>query len=423
MTHKRFFYADPGLTDNLGHHANNCRFITREARSRGMDVKILSFSTIEAGLKAELDAIPHFRALTAWLSDGDPICGWLNAFHVVAEITREDLARIGDIGPEDVMYFSSALPAQLFALAQWMGAMPRNKLPLVVVEFGIDPGVDIVHGPEGVVYGFRDPRADGRAILYRSAAARIPAAVAPWLQMITFDQASSASFCSVLGRRVGVLPTPHVATTPRRSRSGKRPVTVAVLGNQRPEKGYQFMPEVARSLLQSNPEIRILCHNANPEAMRETQEDLHEIAAKDPRLVMDERLAGGEVWQQLLDASDLVILPYASPRFAISYSAVAVEAIANAIPLVVPAGTTMARLVQEFGGAGTSFDQADAPSIVEAAQRALDRFDSLATMAYSGSELWGHVHGPRNLLDALLALAPKVTDVPGVQFPITIAAA
>jgi hypothetical protein len=132
--------------------------------------------------------------------------------------------------------------------------------------------------------------------------------------MIFGSQApSSASFCSVLGRHVGVLPTPHVATTPPRSRSGKRPVTVSVLGNQRPEKGYQFMPEVARSLLQSNPDIRILCHNANPDAMRETQEDLHEIAAKNPRLIMDERLACGEVWQQLLDASDLIILPYASP--------------------------------------------------------------------------------------------------------------
>jgi glycosyltransferase involved in cell wall biosynthesis len=280
-----------------------------------------------------------------------------------------------------------------------------------------------VQGPEGLVYSFRDPRSDARGILYRSAAARIPPAVLPWLQMITFDQGSSASFSSVLGKHVGVLPTPHVATTLRRSRSGKRPITVAVLGNQRPEKGYQFMPEVARKLLQSNTDIKILCHNGNPDAMRETQEDMHEIAAKDQRLVMDERMAGGAVWQQILDSSDLIVLPYASPRFAISYSAIAVEAIANAIPLVVPASTSMARLVQEFGGAGTTFDCADAPSIADAVQRALERFDQLASMAYAGSDLWGHVHGPGNLLDAMLALAPKGAGVPGTQFPITIVAA
>jgi hypothetical protein len=420
MTPKRFFYADPGLTDNLGHHANNCRHITREARSRGWDVSVLSFANIDADLRAELGAVPFFRALTGWLNDGDPICGWLNAFHIVAEITREDLGRIGEVGPGDVMYFSSALPAQLFALAQWMGALRRDRLPLVVAEFGIDPGADLQQGPQGPVYNVRDPRIDARAILYRSAAARIPAPVAPWLQMITFDPASSAAFCAVLGRHVGVLPTPHVAAAARRPRSGKRPITVAVLGNQRPEKGYQFMPEVARSLLQSNPDIRILCHNANPSMMRETQEDLHAIAASEPRLVIDERLAGGEIWQQLLDASDLILLPYASPRFAVSYSAIAVEAVANAIPLVVPAGTSMARLMQEFGGAGTSFDRPDALVIVEAVQRALDRFDLLAATACSGADLWEHVHGPRNMLDALLALAPQA---PPIQHSITIAAA
>jgi glycosyltransferase involved in cell wall biosynthesis len=420
MSPKRFFYADPGLTDNLGHHANNCRHITREARARGWEVTVLSFANIDAALREELGAVPFFRALTAWLSDGDPICGWLNAFHIVAEITREDLARIHDIGPGDVMYFSSALPAQLFALAQWMGALPRERLPLVVTEFGIDPGADLQQSPQGPVYAVRDPRCDARAILYRSAAARIPGPVAPWLHMITFDPASSAAFCAVLGKHVGVLPTPHVATSARRPRSGKRPVTVAVLGNQRPEKGYQFMPEVARSLLQSNPDLRILCHNANPSMMRETQEDLHEIAGKEPRLVMDERLAGGEAWQQVLDACDIILLPYASPRFAFSYSAIAVEAIANAIPLVVPAHTTMARLVQEFGGAGTAFDRAEAPAIADAVQRALDRFDVLAAMACSGADLWEHVHGPSNMLDAMLALAPQA---PAIHLPITIAAA
>jgi hypothetical protein len=420
MSPKRFIYADPGLADNLGHHANNCRHIVGEARSRGWDVTVLAFANIEAALQAELGAIPFFRALTAWLNDGDPICGWLNAFHIVAAITREDLSRIGDIGPGDVVYFSSALPAQLFALAQWMGALQRDRLPLVVTEFGIDPGADIQQGPHGLVFAVRDPRVDARAILYRTAAARIPGPVLPHLQMITFDRASSAAFCAVLGRHVGVLPTPHVATSARRCRGGKRPITIAVLGNQRPEKGYQFMPEVAKSLLRSNPDIRILCHNANPSAMRETQEDLHAIAAQEPRLVMDERLAGGAVWQELLDASDLILLPYASPRFAISYSAIAVEAIANGIPLVAPAGTSMARLMQEFGGAGASFERPEAPAIAEAVQRALDRFDDLAGMASSGAELWEHVHGPRNMLDALLALAPQA---PAAEFPITIAAA
>jgi glycosyltransferase involved in cell wall biosynthesis len=420
MSVKRFFYADPGLCDNLGHHANNCRFIAGEARRRGLDVNVLSFAEIDPALRTELGAIPFFRALSAWLSDGDPICGWLNAFHVSSEITREDLSRIADIGPDDVMYFSSALPAQLMALAQWMGALRRDRLPLVAVEFGIDPGVDVQQVPNGLSLVFRDPKVDSRALLYRSAASRIPPAITSHLHMITFDQASSATFSAVMGKHVGVLPTPHVAGKPGRCRAGTRPITISVLGNQRPEKGYQFMPEVAQRLLRANVDIRIVCHNANPGAMQQVQQSLRALAGTDPRLILDERLAGGEVWQELLDASDLILLPYASPRFAMSYSAIAVEAIANAVPLVVPTGSSMARLVQEFGSAGTTFDQADPHSIVDATQRALGRFDQLATAALTGSELWGHMHGPRNLLDAILALAP---GTPGETFSTAVAAA
>src|ERR1700758_3547223 len=105
MTARRFIYVDPGLRDNLGHHANNCRVITQEFRARGFETTVLAFCNIEPGLQAELGAVPFFRAMTAWMSDGDPICGWLNGFNISSEITREDLARIADdIRPDDVIY-------------------------------------------------------------------------------------------------------------------------------------------------------------------------------------------------------------------------------------------------------------------------------------------------------------------------------
>ena len=87
------------------------------------------------------------------------------------------------------------------------------------------------------------------------------------------------------------------------------------------------MPEVAQRLLQSDSEIRLLCHNADPAAMKEVQQALRALSATEPRLILDERLADDRVWAQLLDASDLIICPYTSSRFAISYSAIAVEAV------------------------------------------------------------------------------------------------
>jgi glycosyltransferase involved in cell wall biosynthesis len=403
MTIGRLVYVDPGLRDNLGHHANNCRAIVGESRSRGIDTAILAFTGIDAELRAELRAIPFFRVMTPWMNDGDPICGWLNAFHIGAEATREDLSRISDIAANDVVYLSSALPAQLMGVVGWMATLPPNRVPHVVVEFGIDPGLDPQPGGKGG-FSIRDPRVDPRATLFRFTASRILESVAPRLHMMTFDESSSAAFRALMSKPVGVLPTPRIAVAPRH-RKGRRPITVAVLGHQRPEKGYQLMPEVAQRLLQSDSEIRVLCHNADPAGMKEVQLALRALAATEPRLILDERLAGDQVWAQLLDASDLIICPYTSNRFAISYSAIAVEAVANGIPLVVPVGSTMARLVQEFGGAGAAFDRPEPSSIVTATRRALDRFDHLAGLAEVGMGLWAQIHGPRNLLDAMLGLA------------------
>lgn len=410
MTIGRFVYVDPGLRDNLGHHANNCRAIAGEFRSRGVDTAILAFAHLDATLRAELQAIPFFRVSTPWLSDGDPICGWLNGFHIAAEATREDLARISDIGADDIVYLSSALPAQLMGLVGWMASLAPNRVPKAVVEFGIDPGLDLQPG-NGTSLSIRDPRVDSRGTLFRFVACRIPESLAPRLHMMTFDENSSAAFTALMGKPVGMLPTPRIAAAPR-SRKGKRPITVAVLGHQRPEKGYQFMPEIAQRLLQSDRDIRLLCHNADPRGMKEAQQALRALAASEPRLLLDERLADDDVWTQLLDASDLIICPYVSPRFAFSYSAIAVEAVAHGIPLVVPAATSMARLLQEFGGAGTMFDQSEATSIVKATQRALDRFDQLAAIADVAVGLWEQIHGPRRLVDAILAL--PVTPAPRV---------
>jgi glycosyltransferase involved in cell wall biosynthesis len=413
MTIGRLVYADPGLRDNLGHHANNCRAIVGESRSRGIDTAILAFRGIDADLRAELRAIPFFRVMTPWMNDGDPICGWLNAFHIGAEATREDLSRINDIAANDLVYLSSALPAQLMGVVGWMATLAPNRVPHVVVEFGIDPGVDPQPDGKGAAFSIRDPRVDPRATLFRFTASRILERIAPRLHMMTFDENSSAAFRALMGKPVGVLPTPRIAVAAR-SRKGRRPITVAVLGHQRPEKGYQLMPEVAQRLLQSNSEIRVLCHNADPAGMKEVQLALRALAATEPRLILDERLAGDQVWAQLLDAADLIICPYISSRFAISYSAIAVEAVANGIPLVVPARSTMARLLQEFGGAGAAFDRPEPSSIVTATRRALDRFEQLAGLAEVGMRLWAQIHGPGNLLEAMLGLtanSPTATQI------------
>ncbi|MBV9521557.1 MAG: glycosyltransferase [Alphaproteobacteria bacterium] len=402
----RFHYLDPGLKSELGHHANSCRLITGALRDRGIATSIRAFLDIEPKLRDELGAQPHFRHFTYRHFDRDPICGWLTGFHGGAESTRQDLAKLA-IAKDDIVYLNSAQPAQLMAIVQWLAGMPETALPTVIMEFGTEPGLETRIEDGALRLATKDPREDPRAPLFRFAALQIPPALGRRLRLMTFDRASSEVYAMLLGRPVGTLPLPHHAVTSRRSRVGQRPVTIAVLGHQRPDKGYALVPEIARILLRSRTDLRLLIHNGAPEAMPAVQQAVRELAGGEPRIAVDERVAGPQSWAELLERSDLILCPYQPQRFVASYSAVVAEALANAIPSVVPEATSLAKLVAEFGGPGVTFAGFDAAAIAAAALRALDGFDRYAQLALAASERWQRMCGPDRLAAALLAAAGR----------------
>ena len=173
----RVIYADPGLRDNLGHHANSCRAIRRELERRGVTTVVLSLTGIIPELQEELQAVPFFRAYTYWQTDGDPVSGWLNCFETSTRATLEDLGRLQGVTPDDIVYLNSAQPAQFMALVKWSKALPADRRPHIVMEFGTDPGVDVTFGSGEAAQKFtlrlRDYRNDPRAMFYRHASGQL----------------------------------------------------------------------------------------------------------------------------------------------------------------------------------------------------------------------------------------------------------
>ncbi len=400
----RFFFCDPGLLGDVGHHAQSARAIVGELRRRGVETHVFASSQVEPRLQEEFAARPHFRGFTYHYSDGDPICGWLAAFLETTRLTIEDLRTLNPApGPEDVVFLHSGQAAQLWALVGWLRDAPDIQHALI--EFGIDPGLDLQRTPTGLNAEIRDPRQDPRAVFLRLAANEMDESVQRRLRMSTFDRASSEIYELLLRRPVATLPVARNRVTRPRSRIGLRPITVAVLGHQRPEKGYHLVPAIFEGLLQLFPgsEVRLLAHNGGVGEAPAEQEALTRIAARDRRLVVEEKTADEIHWAQLLESSDLIVCPYESNRFVASYSAVACEAVANGIPLVVPAETTLARTAFDFGG-GVAFPQWTAESVLIATAQAIRDFDGLAALADAGAERWAQEHGPARTVDAILAL-------------------
>ncbi|BAE52591.1 glycosyltransferase [Paramagnetospirillum magneticum] len=398
-----FAYVDSALMNNLGHHANSARNISTELRSRGIPCAVLGYLELEPALKDELAAAPWFRCNTYGIYDNDPICGWLANFDFVSRVLADDMNRIQGIAATDVIYVNSVQPPQFMGIVRWAQALPEDRRPTVIVEFGTDPGLVAHDTPEGLRFSPMDTRVDSRAVLLRYTARHLSEADQKWLRLATFDTQSSAIFQLLLDFPVGTLPLPQQAMTSCRDRSGTRPITIGILGHQRGEKGFDKVPALVARLLAERTDIRVLVHNGLPEGMVTPQQELRAMAAADPRLTLDERTADGVLWASLLDQTDLIVCPYNRNRFISSYSAVASEAMANAIPVVVPEGTTMHAVIREFGEPGTIFKEESVEAIAAATHAALDDFDRLAELARQASIRWGETRGAKCLVDTLLS--------------------
>jgi hypothetical protein len=382
------------------------RFILGALRARNIETRVVANAAVVSDLQAELGAIPVFRAYSDRPVDADPIVGWLNVFEAAAQMTLEDLRRLKGIERTDLVYMSSMYADIFLAVARWTAEIPSGQLPTVVGEFCLEAGLDVrIDASNKVSYALRDPRIDPRAILFRYGARRLSTTVASQVHLMTFDTAASSAYQALLGHAVATLPLPFKATTGRRRRGGTRPITLSVLGHQRPDKGYQLVPEIVARLLAQQTDLRVLAHNGAPDFTPGPQEQLRALARADGRLTLDERIAGPQVWAELLDQSDLILCPYDPQAFAARYSAVACEAVANACPIVVPARTSLADLLREFGGPGTTFEGFEPAPIVDAVNRALDDFDHLAELAQPASEQWRRTRGPEIFVERLLALA------------------
>jgi hypothetical protein len=397
-------YADAGLASEIGHHANSCRFITAALRARGHDVTVAAYHGIQPDLAAELQAAPYFRINTYWGNDGDPVCGWLNAFFAGANAFAADLAGLGPFKSRDLLYVNSILPAQLMGLRTFLLGLPEQERPHVVIELGTGPGLDLVQSAAGPRFVARDPRIDSRATLYRFAGLQIMGSSLRHLHICSFDRDSSNVYATLLGTEVKTLPVPHFTQAVARRRGTTRPIVIGILGHQRGEKGYHLVPAIVEQLLATRTDIRFLIHNAQPDFMVEAQAAMRLLAGRDNRIMLDERPAGPALWQELLGRSDLILCPYVPDQFRAAYSAIASEAIAHAIPLVVPAETTLARVLAEFGGPGTEFCDHTPAGIGIAVATALDRFDDIASRAVVAAERWGATMGADAMVNAMLAM-------------------
>ncbi len=159
-----------------------------------------------------------------------------------------------------------------------------------------------------------------------------------------------------------------------------------------------------RQLLGFPLPVKLLIHNSAPVDCPFSQQ-LRALASENPRVAFVEKPGDQFHWQDLLDRSDLIVLPYEPDRYRRSGSGLATEAVSEGIPMVVPSGSTMEMLAITYQGCATTFSGWASHAVTCAIERAVANFEILAKQAETGAVKWRLNNGVGLFVDRFLKIA------------------
>ena len=151
-----------------------------------------------------------------------------------------------------------------------------------------------------------------------------------------------------LGVKFHTLPIPHTISKPKLKKSSTT-INVTYLGDARTEKGYNYLPHVVQDLWHDYVKSEKISFtiqsyfNINQEESR-TIVAFHELQNFPPdkvRLILNP--LDQDKYQNLLTDSDIMLLPYDKVNYYARSSGILTESLGCGIPVIVPAGTWLAR--------------------------------------------------------------------------------
>lgn len=163
---------------------------------------------------------------------------------------------------------------------------------------------------------------------------------------------------------------------------------IGFFGYQRKEKGSKLLQSLIDMLLSAGYEV----------VLHDSRKGREHKGKDNPNL---SRIGYVDNFADEIARCDLVVIPYDPVQYHFKLSGVVAEALASGVPVVVPAGTTLMKLVLDTG-AGRFYSNFTAKSIFHSVCEAKDHYARLAESAFKTSLAWPSTHGSANFVDTLL---------------------
>src|SRR6266700_5609198 len=399
----RLVIVDQSFEGLSGHHAEYTLCVAKEAAKHAR-VTVLANQRCAVRSSDEIEIQPIFRLPWTQAQRSrppalfDPTVSF-PAWSFLADL-RLGLDRIG-LSPQDHVFVHSIGFTELEDLLTFAMTADRSRLPVFDILLRRD--LDEISGDN---QGFR------RFTAYLKAFAGL--GFAPDTARFFADtEALSEHYATVTGipfTTLGIAfdqDAMRTALAARPPRTADEPLIVGYLGDARPEKGYQFFPDLAATLTQS--------HLSNGKARLRLQSNFHLAGGETPAMpearralerfgpaveLLYDPLDQDEYYRQLAEM-DIIVLPYVSERYRRRSSGIFVQAAAAGKVVVVPRETTMWAEAQRCAMENcVSYDTPE--ELPEAVSQAIDRHDGLRSAATRYQDRWCAANSPAALVATIL---------------------
>ena len=243
------------------------------------------------------------------------------------------------------------------------------------------------------------------AALYRYAASCIRPDYLERFHFLCVDRDEfRAAYAHVLNLDVHGVPHPITAVTEERSMPDLQRLCIGFIGAHRPGHGFEAVGKIVKVLAENHPGLRFIVQDSRQQLLHE-KEALAEFARQRPDQVeiIDHPLNSSE-WAALLQGCNMLVAPYDAYLYSTCPSGVAIESIANGIPLVITKGTGMESFFSRYAVPARRVENYSVAGFVEGIEDVLDQYETIFVEAQKARKSWARENGGLHMARALLFL-------------------
>lgn len=395
----RLYIVEFDLADLSGHFFDQALGFIEAAHSHGMDALVFTLKGLEPSLAEALDA----QTILEPPLDPSDRDGQIEA--LTEEQSRLDALweslKAQELSKDDIVLFTSARPASIYAVANWLAVLPYETRPVVFFRF---------FGPE-----FLDPhdmKYNDRAWLYRFVSREL--ALRPGHRRVFFTINNSRlveALERLCTRRVFQMPVPkyHGSDLDIDTPDAQPRTVIYVHLNLRSGNLLTEITEIMRSVLLHRSDVEFLVKaTLNAKATGLLSLDGNSFEG---RVTLVPAEQSPRDFLSTIARSHIVLLPYESVEYRAIASGVLCEAAGQGKVIIAPDKTWMADQITQGRASGILFAEPAAANIAAAILTALENLPQLATEAKQKGEYFQREHSCERNVELMLELAREAPDM------------